>query len=179
MTTPPPLKRLISRRDRQRGAAGIEFALLFTIFFAVFYAVLSYAIVMLLYQGLTQAAAEGARAAIQVNSTAFSAVDYETAVQEMAKTAVVQAIDWMPQVAKDAIKGGGISSTVTTDKVTVGTQTLPTRSVTVAVKYPNFKSNAILPLIAFPFELGTIPSVPDDLVGSASMRITPIPPKTP
>jgi Flp pilus assembly protein TadG len=173
MTITPSLKPTASRRPKQRGAAGIEFALLFTIFFAVFYATLSYAIVMLLYQGLTNAAAEGARAAIKVNSTSFTAANYQAAVSTVAKTAVENAIDWMPQVAKDAIKATGISSSYATTNVTVGSTTVAALSVTVTVKYPNFKNNAILPLIAFPFNLGTIPSVPDDLVGSATMQITP------
>jgi Flp pilus assembly protein TadG len=173
MTITPSLKPTAPRRPRQRGAAGIEFALLFTIFFAVFYAALSYAIVMLLYQGLTNAAAEGARAAIKVSSTSFNAANYQTAVSAVVKNAVENAIDWMPQVAKDAIKANGISSSYATTNVTVGSTTVAALSVTVTVTYPNFTSNPILPLIAFPFNLGTIPSVPNSLVGSATMQITP------
>ncbi len=169
MTTAPALRSPAPRRLRQRGAAGIEFALLFTVFFAVFYATLSYAIVMLLYQGLTHAAAEGARAAIQVNSTSFSAADYQTAVRAVSKSAVENAIDWMPQLAKDAIKANGISTSFSTSVVVVGSTTVAKPTITVTVTYPNFKNNAILPLIAFPFNLGTIPSVPDNLVGSASI----------
>ena len=42
---------------KQKGAAAIEFALVFVIFFAVFYGMLSYSLPLLLMQSFHQAAA--------------------------------------------------------------------------------------------------------------------------
>jgi Flp pilus assembly protein TadG len=169
-----------SASKKQRGAAGIEFAILFTIFFGVFYAVLSYAFVNLLYQGLIQAAAEGARSAVQLNPTVFASQPaYDAAVTAVAKNAANQALSWMPKTVQDAINkdATGITAAVLNGSVTVitasGNQAIATRSITVTVTYANYKANPILPLIDLPF-LGTIPSVPANLAGSSSLRVTPV-----
>ena len=49
----------------QKGAAAIEFAILFPIFFLIFYAVVTYGLIFAAQQTLTLAAAEGARAAVR------------------------------------------------------------------------------------------------------------------
>lgn len=54
---------------RQRGAAAIEFALVFLAFFAVFYAIVFYGVIFGFGQTLTMAAEEGARAAVQDAAT--------------------------------------------------------------------------------------------------------------
>lgn len=50
---------------RQRGAAAIEFALVFIIFFLVLYGIISYGVVFAIQHSLTHAANEGARAAVK------------------------------------------------------------------------------------------------------------------
>lgn len=170
----------VAAAKRQRGAAAIEFAILFTIFFGVFYAILSYAFVNLLYQGLIQAAAEGARSVVQLNPTSFASKSaYDTAATTLAKASANQALSWMPQTVKNSISkdANGITAVVTNDNVTVntssGNQVITTSSITVTVTYANYKSNPILPLIDLPL-LGTIPNVPTNLAGSSSLRVTPV-----
>lgn len=51
-------------REKQRGVAAIEFALVFVIFFLVLYGIISYGVVFAIQHSLTHAANEGARAAV-------------------------------------------------------------------------------------------------------------------
>ena len=52
-------------KKRERGAAAIEFAILFPIFFIIFYAIVTYGLIFAAQQSMTLAAAEGARAAVR------------------------------------------------------------------------------------------------------------------
>lgn len=49
----------------QRGAVAIEFALVFVLFFMVMYGIVAYGMVFAVHHTLTQAASEGARAAVR------------------------------------------------------------------------------------------------------------------
>ena len=53
----------MKRKYKKKGAAAIEFAIIFPIFFIIFYAVVTYGLIFAAQQTLTLAAAEGARAA--------------------------------------------------------------------------------------------------------------------
>jgi Flp pilus assembly protein TadG len=163
------------RRARaQRGAAGIEFAFLFTIFFGVFYAILSYAFITLMYQGLVQAAAEGTRAAVRVDRTAFASdTQYQTAANAMAQSAVLNALSWMPASVRAAITGGGINFNWASSVVPINTgnglQNIKAWTLTVKVSY-NYAASPMLPLLSLP-GLGTIPNVTAPLVGASSLRL--------
>jgi Flp pilus assembly protein TadG len=83
-----------SRRSAatQRGAAAVEFALVFMAFFAIFYAVVQYGFAFLLQQSLTMAVAEGARAAVR------DAADDATR-RSRAQAMVVNTLSWLPDAA--------------------------------------------------------------------------------
>lgn len=53
------------RPGLQRGAVAIEFALVFVLFFMVMYGIVAYGMVFAVQHSLTQAASEGARAAVR------------------------------------------------------------------------------------------------------------------
>jgi Flp pilus assembly protein TadG len=162
----------------QRGAAGIEFAFLFTIFFGVFYAVLSYAFITLLHQGLVQAAAEGARASVRVDRTAFTGdAQFQAAGNAMARDAAINALSWLPLAVRTKISSGnGITTNWTNSTVPIntgaGAQNVSAWTITVKVTYENYAASPMLPLLSLP-GLGTIPNVPANLVGAASFRVTP------
>lgn len=59
---------LSCRRDVQRGATAVEFALVFPIFFSIFYAIVTFSMIFVAQQSLTLATAEGARAALNYQS---------------------------------------------------------------------------------------------------------------
>lgn len=165
----------LSSARSQRGAAGIEFVFLFTIFFGVFYAILSYAFVTLMYQGLIQAAAEGARSAVRLDAASFTNnTSYQQASTTLARAGALNALTWMPQKVRDQIANGGVTTSFTTTNTSIstgsGVQVVPMTTLTVRVTYANYKAQPLLPLLDLP-GLGTIPNVPTDLVGSSSVRV--------
>lgn len=149
-----------SGHRRQRGAAAIEFALLFILFFVLFYAIVSYSLAMLLMQGLTQAAEEGARAAIAVDPLAYASdAAYQSAVETAAEGRVASALDWLPNKAKQQVIDGNQIQAVLANSV-----------VTVTVTYPNYASNGLVPTLTIPL-IGAVPRLPTNLVGTASLKI--------
>lgn len=170
-----PHATLPARARKQRGAAAIELALLFTIFFALVYGVISYSFVMLMQQGLAQASAEGARAAIKLDPTLYNAAqaaNFEADATNLAKSAVKQALSWMPS-DKQTLLGNNIEVTYTTSNVSLSTgTTVLAKYIKVKVTYPNYKSNPILPIVDLPI-IGQVPQVPNDLNGASTVRLTP------
>jgi len=91
---------------RQRGAAAIEFALVFIVFFAIFYGTVSYSLPMLMLQSFNNAVAEGARQAVRV---ALPPGDpgYKALVENQARAVVNDQLAWLPSalsVPDDAIR---------------------------------------------------------------------------
>lgn len=151
------------KRGHQTGAAAIEFALLFTLFFVVFYALVSYAIVMLLQQGLEHAAEEGARAAIAVDPLAYTSTSayLSNGIQPQVKSTVATALDWLPSKAKTKVLGinnGNVTATMSGDVLTV------------TLTYASYASDPLLPVLTFPV-IGQVPQVPTDLTGKAVITL--------
>jgi Flp pilus assembly protein TadG len=147
-------------RHGQRGAAAVEFALIFILFFVLFYAIVAYSLAMLLMQGLTQAAEEGVRAAIAVNPLAYgSDAEYAASVEATARNRAAAALSWLPAKARQQI--------VDDDHIAA---TLTGNLVSVTVTYPNYAGNGLVPTLTIPL-IGAVPRVPADLVGQASLQI--------
>ena len=97
-------------QKKQKGAAAIEFAIIFPIFFIVFYAVVTYGLIFVAQQTLTLAAAEGARAAVRYPAISGSGGSISKAAQLKARldaacsTAGV-ATDWLRKM------GAGLGGT--------------------------------------------------------------------
>lgn len=170
----PPSKHFTGAK--QSGVVAIEFAMLFLIFFTVVYVCVSYALVMLLQQGLTQAAAEGARAGIgRVDRLQFTTDEtYQAAADTLAQSAAASALSWLPEAARNRIIAEGIgtnwSSKTLQVKTGIGEQTIPitTPSLTVTVTYPDYAQAPLLPLLQLPGGI-SLPKVPTDLVGEATL----------
>lgn len=145
----------------QRGAAAIEFVMLFVLFFTLFYALVSYAIVMLLQAAFIHAAEEGARAAIAIDRLAYSsAVSYENdGVIPRVRATVGTALAWMPEKSKSNVLGAnnGLVQATIVDNL-----------LTVRVVYKNYTSDPVIPMLSLPF-IGQIPKIPNDLAGTAIM----------
>ncbi|MBS1188259.1 MAG: TadE-like protein [Rhodocyclaceae bacterium] len=153
------LKILAPRRRWQRGAAAIEFALIFLLFFVLFYAIVSYSLAMLLMQGLTQAAEEGVRAAIAVNPLAYpSDAGYLTSVETTARNRADAALSWLPAKARQQVVDNNHISTTVNGSV-----------ITVTVTYPNYATNGLVPTFTIPL-IGPVPRLPTNLVGEASLQ---------
>ncbi|BBA32518.1 uncharacterized protein sS8_0553 [Methylocaldum marinum] len=141
---------------RQKGAAAIEFALVFPLFFILFYGIVAYSLVMTLDQSLTHAAAEGARAAVAVDPAAFpgDAEAYKKKIEETACATVSGALAWLsnPPECKSEFQSDSATTTLL-----------------VTLKYP-YASAPLVPVLDFPL-FGRIPDVPDPFVAQATIRI--------
>ena len=147
-----------SRRRSQRGAAAVEFAIVFVVFFSLFYAIVSYALAFMLMQGFSYAANEGARAAIAVDRFAYdSDSDYlESGVKPRVRAIVSDALQWLPAKAKAVAVGTG------GDKVAVEFDA--SGGVRVAISYPDYLGNPLIPVLSLP-GIGPVPKLPNDLTG--------------
>jgi Flp pilus assembly protein TadG len=142
---------------RQKGAAAIEFALVFPLFFILFYAIVAYSLVMTLDQSLTHAAAEGARAAVAVDPAAFpgDAEAYKNKIEETACATVSGALAWLSTQPECKSEFQSDSAATT---------------LSVTLKYP-YASAPLVPVLDLSPLFGRIPNVPDPLVVQATIRI--------
>lgn len=140
---------------KQKGAAAIEFALVFGIFFAVFYGLISYSLPLLMLQSFNQAAAEGVRQAMSVDPVAAGTA-YPTQVTTLAKTTAKNQLKWIPasfQFSDDLITANYTGNTLT-----------------VTIKYPTSRLYSVFPALVLPV-IGTVPSLPANLLVSSSLQL--------
>lgn len=161
MTTIPILRRTregLRSGRRQRGAAAVEFAVVFLVFFALFYGIVSYALAFMLMQGFSFAANEGARAAIAVDRLAYSSdADYlENGVKPRVREVVSDTLSWLPGKALAAAVGAGGS------KVSVAFDAQG--AVKVEITYPGYTADPLIPVLSLP-GMGAIPRLPENLTG--------------
>lgn len=139
---------------KQKGAAAIEFALVFVIFFAVLYGVLSYSLPLLLVQSFNNSTAEAVRRSVAVDPT-LAAAAYKTAVESVAQGVLDDKLGWVPKaVAPSLVK------TVLYDAAK--------GVLTVTVELKSDKLAALMPVL----KLGTIsvPQLPTTLTAQSSMK---------
>lgn len=165
----PSSKRISAAR--QKGAAAIEFAFVFVIFFGVLYGIFSYAFVMLLQQGLSQAAAEGARAALKVDRLNFkNAPAHQAAAGAQALKSAQLALSWLPANVVQRItidqKWQRIDESLQSGSGK--TYNVTRYSVTITTTYPDYAKAPILPILELP-GLGPIPKTPQNLIGQATV----------
>ncbi len=139
---------------KQKGAAAIEFALVFGIFFAVFYGLVSYSLPLLLMQSFNQAAAEAVRQAMSVDPIAAGTA-YPTQVTARAKNTAITQLSWIP--ASFQFSPDFISATY------VGT------TLTVAITYPSSNLYSAFPALVIP-GVGTVPNLPTNLAARSSVQ---------
>jgi Flp pilus assembly protein TadG len=140
----------------QKGAAAIEFALVFVIFFAVFYGLVSYSLPLLLMQSFNNATAEAVRQSVAISPSTAS---YQTVVPAQARLALSNQLAWIPpafafNVASDA------------DVVFDG------KLLRVRIRYPKSKLTQVLPVLTLP-GIGDVPNLPTYLTAEASLKLAP------
>ncbi|SDG85842.1 TadE/TadG family type IV pilus assembly protein [Pseudomonas abietaniphila] len=138
---------------KQKGAAAIEFALVFVVFFAVFYGLVTYSLPLLMMQSFNNAAAEAVRQSVAISP---SAANYQTQVLNQAKAALSTQLSWIPSfnVASD--------TTVSFDG----------KLLQVLINYPKTKLTQILPVLTLP-GIGDVPNLPTYLSAEASLQLAP------
>ncbi|KVE27810.1 pilus assembly protein TadE [Burkholderia vietnamiensis] len=134
------------KRDRQRGATAVEFAIMFPLFFMIFYAIVSFGMILLIQQSLTFAVSEGARAGLTYAPSLGSDQNPCTSVSKpMTRTqsacnTALSSLSWLngnPQPA---------SVTVKTNACTDGSAS-PTNCLTVTVSYVPLQWLTSIPLL--------------------------------
>ncbi len=142
---------------KQKGAAAIEFALVFIIFFAVFYGVVAYSLPLLMVQSFNEASAEGVRQAVAVDPTT-SGSSYIALVKSKAITGASNALQWLPTALNFS------SSYISADYTGAG------QLLTVTIKYPSSNLNNVLPFLVLP-GVGQVPSLPSTITVSSSLLL--------
>ncbi|ARU90780.1 TadE/TadG family type IV pilus assembly protein [Pseudomonas sp. M30-35] len=134
---------------RQKGAAAIEFALVFVLFFAIFYGTVSYSLPLLMMQSFNNAAAEAVRQAVGL-------VPGQADYQQEASDVIDQQLSWMPNSTRDLV------AVVITAPGADGV-------MSVRISYP-YNAHPLVPFLVIP-GIGRVPSLPDDLVATASIKL--------
>ncbi|OCW21622.1 MULTISPECIES: TadE/TadG family type IV pilus assembly protein [Pseudomonas] len=138
---------------KQKGAAALEFAMVFMIFFAVFYGLLSYSLPLLLLQSFNQATAEGVRRGVALDPTTPG---YADALKNRAIAAAQAQLQWLPPAFKF------VPAYVTATYSGTG-------MLTVQINYPSDNLKSVLPFLVLP-GLGTVPNLPATLSAQASLQ---------
>ena len=145
------------RRQRERGVAVIEFALVFTLVFGFFWALVSYTIPLILLQAMNRAASEGARVAATVPS---STTDYDTAVVSQATAEMTRQMTWL----------SGWTTGMTTTASFVADANCPVSRpncvLQTQLKIANYNTTARIKPLKLP-GLGQFPALPANLVATA------------
>lgn len=138
---------------KQKGAAAIEFALVFVIFFAVLYGVLSYSLPLLLVQSFNNATAEAVRRSMAVDPTASG---YDGAVKALAESVLSEKLAWVPTAVREKL---------------VLTATYNAKVLTASVSLPATALTSIMPVL----KLGiiTVPNLPTTLKAESSAQLVP------
>jgi Flp pilus assembly protein TadG len=132
---------------RQRGAASVEFALVFPIFFSVFYAIVCYGFVFTIQQSLSMAVAEGARAALRDASSDAQRITN-------AQNASNQVLSWLASGSYDA---------TATVAACVGDPSVNCVQVTASYDYAGYPVVPPLPLLGV--------AVPNTLNATATVQL--------
>lgn len=88
-------KNNLLRKQKQRGAVTIEFAVLFMVFFAIIYAIIAYSIPLLLTLSFKQISADAARDAVRVSPAVEDYEDYLERISQQVYETVYSS--WLPQ----------------------------------------------------------------------------------
>ena len=139
---------------KQKGAAAIEFALVFVIFFAVLYGVVSYSLPLLLVQSFNNATAEAARRGMAVDPE--TKADYAGTVKKVTEEVLEQKLGWVRKIVKTALEPDGGYDTSTREiyaKVNLNTNAL----------------KSIMPVL----KLGviTVPDLPEYLTAESRIQV--------
>lgn len=149
-------------QSSQRGAAAIEFSLVFPVFLALIYSIVTYSTVFMLIQGFTYASEDALRAAIAVDCNGLTTQEcIDDHITPAVRAQAVNSLVWLPESVKTQVLGAAGEKVVV--NCTGGT-------CTVEIRYNNYATNPLIPAITLP-AIGTIPRIPQDLVGRASLRV--------
>lgn len=136
---------------KQRGAAAIEFSLVFVLVFTLFYAMVSYSFPLLMLQTFNTASAQSVRAAIRADPESDNFAENAT---RLAREEATRQLAVLPGVI--------------TSRVNVDASVIDGTRVSVRIEYPGYSANPVIPTLTLPL-IGQVPRVPANLVAEASL----------
>ncbi|MNZ12301.1 TadE-like protein [compost metagenome] len=146
------MKRVVLlRRSTQRGAAALEFALVFVLFFALFYGTVSYSLPLLMLQSFNHATAEAVRQALAVDP---DTAGFETRARTVAQNVLAQRTAWLPAAFRGFLQT---------------TATFQGGVLSVSLSY-DYLNHPLVPTLALP-GIGQVPRLPAQLVAAAQIRL--------
>ena len=149
-------------KKSQKGAAVIEFALVFTLLWAVFWSMACYVVPLLTLQSMHRATAEGAQVGAMTTSKALRI--------SQAKEAALQGMSWMPASWRVSLNAEGTESK-NNSECPLDENDNPTACVLVVKLTMNYADNAPLkPIINLP-GIGTIPKLPTTLSSTSEVLL--------
>ncbi|WP_347903817.1 TadE/TadG family type IV pilus assembly protein [Pseudomonas purpurea] len=140
-------------RRKQKGAAAIEFALVFVIFFAVFYGLVSYSLPLLMMQSFNESTAEAVRRSVAVDPTTTG---YKNTIETLSITVLKQQLSWIPTA---------LQFNADTD----ATALYANGVLSVTINYPSSKLYQVLPRLVLP-GIGAVPNLPTLLTAKSSLQ---------
>lgn len=138
---------------KQKGAAAIEFTLVFVIFFAVFYGIVTYSVPLLLLQSFNQSTAEAVRRSVALDT---NTPGYDSALKALATAELTRQLRWIP---------AALNFNVATDT----SATFTGGVLKVSINYPSSKLRQVIPFLNLP-GIGTVPNLPATLTASSSLQ---------
>lgn len=143
------------QQKKQRGAAGIEFGLVFILLFAVFYGAVSYFLPLLLMQSFNHASTEAVREVLIYDPRM---ADYQTTITTEARRVVGDRLNWVP-------------SNLGFDPQQHVSVNYANGEIRVTISYPSSLLFNVVPKLVLP-GIGSVPSVPDQLAVESSFRLS-------
>ncbi len=147
----------------QRGAAALEFALVFPLLFVLFYSIVVYAYLFVLQESLSYAAQESAAAAIAV-SPLQAGPDYDALVTQRVRSRASEVLGWLPERQRGRVLGTG------GERVSVNFRPDPATGASLVDVGLVFDADGLFPRFALPL-IGKLPPMPEELVASGSALI--------
>ena len=156
------------QRQRQSGAAAVEFAFVFPILFLLMYGTVVYSYVFVVQQSLHYAAQELAETAVKVDPTL---PDADAVRESNIRQNATVVLGWLPASQRDRVIGEN-GQAVVIAHCSAGGANCPTDSdaVTVTLNFNLLQPEPLFPVLNI-FMVGRVPPLPDRLTASATARV--------
>lgn len=135
--------------------------MVFPLFFLLFYGLVNWGLILTLQENLNYAAQAAARATLSVD---VQDPNHPTTMQQLARQTANTTLAWLPDTWKARVLGASGEKVEVALVNEDGADWLQVR-----IRYANYSSDPLLPLITVP-GVGSFPPVPDQLLGQAALR---------
>lgn len=147
-------------RQKQKGAATLETALVFSLFFALLWGILSYTLPFFMMQVMNHATSEATRAAVRADPAQGTAA-YSAKLIALATARLNEEYDWLPASMRTAL-------VPSVSIINIAGQAM----LVVNLTYPDYNTNPIVPVLDLP-GIGPVPNITGSLQAESRFRLEP------